>query len=90
MTTDGRLLLIWTESSVYEVDVLSKQIRRTMGLRPPTDRTGSGWKPFRSVHAKVGAPAEILWRITRGGVFQMTITSNVVAIESSESAELDQ
>lgn len=90
MTTDGGFLLIWTESSVYEVDGQAKRIRRTLGLHAPTDRVGAGWKPFSSVHARVGAPAEILWRVTQEGVFQMTMTSNVVAIESLGSVGLDQ
>ena len=90
MTATGGLLRIWTESSVYEVDEGNKQIRRTMGLHPPSERIGVGWKPFNSIHVKVGAPAEILWRITPEGVFQMTVTSNVVAIEPEESAGQDQ
>ena len=90
MSDQQVLLYIWTESSVYEVDHQAKQIRRTMGLHPPTDRVGIGWKPFKTIHAKVGVPAQILWRVTPDGVFQMTVTSNVVAIESPESAGLDQ
>jgi hypothetical protein len=60
-----------------------------MGLSPPTERVGVGWKPFRSIHAEVGAPAEILWKITSDGLFKMTITSNVVAIESRDSGWQD-
>lgn len=86
MTTPGRrLLIVWTQSSVYEVDEKVKLIRRTGGVNPPTERTGLGWKPFHSFHAEAGAPAEILWRITEAGTLQMTITSNVVAVEIAES-----
>ena len=82
MTIDSSVLMLWTESSVYEVDQQAKLIRRTMGMRPPTDRVGIGWKPFQTIHVEVGLPAEILWRVAPGGLMRMTITSNVVAIES--------
>jgi hypothetical protein len=90
VNADSELFLIWTESSVYEVDERAKRIRRTMGLDPPTDRVGIGWKTFEAVRAEIGLPAEILWRITPDGVCKMTITSNVVAIESKSQQWRDQ
>lgn len=47
-----RLLLIWTESSIYEVDQQATQVWRTMWLYSPIDRVGIGWKPFKSFCAK--------------------------------------
>jgi hypothetical protein len=90
MTTDSSVLMLWTESSVYEVNRQTKLIRRTMGMQPPTDRVGVGWKPFHTIHVEVGSPAEILWQITPGGVMTMTITSNIVAIESLPSTQPGQ
>lgn len=90
MTMNPGSLPTWTKSSVYEVDEKAKRIRRTLGLHPPTERVGVGSKPFSSVHARVGYPAEILWRVTLDGVFKMTLTTTVVAIEPLESLGLDQ
>lgn len=90
MTTDSSVLMLWTESSVYEVDPQAKLIRRTMGMRPPTDRVGVGWKPFRAIHVEVGSPVEILWQVAPGGVLKMTVTSNVVAIEPLANSRPDQ
>ncbi|WP_005034573.1 hypothetical protein [Holophaga foetida] len=81
MNIADMILLIWTESSVYEVDPVAKQIRRTGGVRPPTQRIGLGWKPFLAIEVEVGASAKILWRITPEGVAQTTITSEVMAVE---------
>lgn len=89
MTTDSSVLMLWTESSAYEVDPQARLIRRTMGMRPPTDRVGAGWKPFHAIHVEVGLPAEILWQVAPGGVLKMTITSNVVAIESLPNTQPD-
>jgi hypothetical protein len=90
MTTDSRVLMLWTESSVYEVDPEAKLIRRTMGMRPPTDRVGVGWKPFHAIHVEVGSPAKILWQVAPEGVMKMTITSNVVAIDPLADTQPDQ
>jgi hypothetical protein len=85
MTHSNCILVIWTQSSVYEVDQKAKLIRRTGGIRPPTRRVGEGWKPFLTLRARPGAPAEILWRITEEGIFQMTVTTPVLAIQGSDA-----
>lgn len=81
MSNAGIILLIWTQSSVYEVDPVAKQIRRTGGIRPPTPRIGLGWKPFLAIEVEVGASAKILWHVTAEGVAQTTVTSEVLAVE---------
>jgi hypothetical protein len=85
MTDSNCILVIWTQSSVYEVDQKARLIRRTGGIRPPTGRVGETWKPFLTIRAMLGAPAEILWRITEEGIFQMTVTTPVLAIQGSDA-----
>lgn len=85
MTTESANRLIWTENSVCEVDERAMRIRKSIGLKTPTGRIGTGWKPYLAIWADVGEPASILWRITSEGVYQMTFTSTVVAIEASIS-----
>ena len=74
-------MLIWTQFSVYEVDEVEMRVRRVLGDKPPTGRTGTGWRPYRQIQVEVGLPAVILWAITAEGVLQTTVTSRVVAVE---------
>ena len=79
-------MLIFTESSVYEVLPDKHLIARQQSDCPPTERTGTReWRPYKEVQAKVGLPAVILWDITKDGVWKMTSTSTVLAIEGEDS-----
>ena len=85
MTAKGATMLIWTQFSIYEVDEAAKMVRRIQGAKPPTDRVGTGWRPYSNIQAAVGTPAVILWDINKEGVWQMTAISNIVAIQTTES-----
>lgn len=74
-------MLFWTQSSVYEVDRSTRRIRRVQGDRPPTARTGLGWKAYREIQVEVGRSAVILWALTPEGILQTTVTSVVMAVE---------
>lgn len=74
-------MIIWTQFSAYEVDEVGMRIRRVLGDRDPTKRTGTGWKPYRQIQLEIGQPAIILWAITTEGVLQTTVTSAVVAVD---------
>ena len=75
-------MLIWTTFSAYEVDGVERRVRRVLGDKPPTERTGTGWRSYREIQVEVGKPALILWEITADGVLQTTVTSNVIAVEN--------
>ena len=75
-------MLIWTAFSAYEVDEEERRIRRVLGDKPPTVRTGTGWRSYREIQVEVGKPVVILWAITAEGVLQTTVTSDVVAVEN--------
>ena len=74
-------MLIWTQFSVYEVDEVKMRVRRVLGDKPPTARTGTDWRPYHQIQVEIGLPAVILWAITAEGVLQTTVTSKVVAME---------
>lgn len=79
-------MLIWTKFSVYEVIKDKRLVARRQSDSPPTNRTGNGdWRPFKEVQAEVGFPAVILWDITVDGVWQMTVTSKVLAIDEEKT-----
>ena len=78
-------MLIWTQSSAYEVDEVGMRVRRVLGDKPPTERTGTSWKSYRLIQVEVGLPAVILWAITAEGVLQTTVTSEVVAVEEQNA-----
>ena len=82
-------MLIWTKFSMYEVHKDKRLVARRQSGSPPTDRTGSGdWRPYMEIQVEVGFPAVFLWDITVDGVWQMTKTSPVVAIEIKEMPDV--
>ena len=77
--------------STYEVDTISKKIRRLAGTENPTSRQGKDgeWKSYEDISLQVGECAMIHWNpkttpLLEGNVFggsPATMTSEVVEIE---------
>lgn len=72
------MMVLQTENSKYEIDTVSKMVRRTEGTETPTMRFGGDnvWRPFAAMSMPaIGVPVIFTWE--DGG---QTITSAVTLL----------
>jgi hypothetical protein len=79
--------LISTHSgSTYQLDAEAGRIRRLSGSHAPTERQGPDgeWRTFADCSdPAVGRQLVIVWSTDADGVARCTVTSTIVAIEST-------
>ena len=83
------ILNVWTENSLYQVDLDRKRIRRVFGANAPAPRFGQdgGWLAFLSVKIPLGHSMRTLWRVDDmddGLIFRCSVSSPVVCISEAE------
>lgn len=83
------MIFITASGSRYEVNHISKQIRRLQGKADPTLRQGKDleWKTYLDISDVVNdMPVIIVWS-QEGDVFKTTRTNYVIAIEEDDGNE---
>lgn len=73
-------------NSRYEIDLVTRKMRRLVGFNEPTANQGADgeWKSYERIsEIKLGSPVVIVWSVGEE-IIRRTITSTVIHIEGGK------
>lgn len=82
------IIRVSTQTSMYDVDIEGKRVRRVAGVDPPTERQGEDWvwRPFVNIWLK-DRGIVFQWGWNENGSANCTWTSDIVAVEEVADVE---